>query len=196
MPRYRGHGSCSESVRPLEFERREDESSQTRSTLEDLRLAIHGVTAPVFCEGTFVPDKPVTFVFQDRTRFEVPCEDAFEQKNELKPLLEHCKPAPFGEGKKTRYDRKSARRASTQGRREEDSAVENFDPESAGILNRRSSENSCPTTRIPSRRSSTLSTSIPKAGTSRHTRTRRAAATCLARWSCVCRRNSGTASWY
>src|SRR5690349_16149139 len=46
-------------------------SKATRTTLEDLRLAIHGVTAPFACEGTFVPDKPVTFVFKDQARFEV-----------------------------------------------------------------------------------------------------------------------------
>src|SRR5437588_12830779 len=81
-------------------------SRKAQSTLENLRLAIHGVSAPFSCEGTCVPEKPVTFVFRDQTRFEVArAKDAFEQMNELKPLLEHCKPAPFGDGKKTRYDR-------------------------------------------------------------------------------------------
>src|SRR5262245_53798041 len=77
-----------------------------RSPLEQLRLAIHGVTAPFSCEGTFVPDKPLTFVFRDKTRFEViRAKDAFKQTDELTPLLTRCKPAPFGDGKKTRYDR-------------------------------------------------------------------------------------------
>src|SRR4051794_29725243 len=81
-------------------------SRKTQSRLEDLRLALHGVTSPFSCEGTFVPDKPVTFVFKDHTRFEVNrAKSAFDQKEELKPLLERCKPAPFGDGKKTRYDR-------------------------------------------------------------------------------------------
>ena len=64
------------------------------------------MTAPFFCEGTFVPESPVTLIFKDRIRFEViPAKNALEQQNALKPLLDHCKPAPFGEGKKTRYDR-------------------------------------------------------------------------------------------
>ena len=49
----------------------------------------------------------MTLVFKDQTRFKViRAKSAFDQKNELKPLLEHCKPALFGEGKKTRYDRR------------------------------------------------------------------------------------------
>ena len=109
-------------------------SKAARTTLENLRLAIHGVTAPFSCEGTFVPDKPVTFVFKDRTRFEVVrAKSAFEQKDELRPLLEHCKPAPFGEGKKTRYDRRV--RDALQLKAEGGAfSIENFDPESAGIL--------------------------------------------------------------
>ena len=90
-------------------------SQKAQTTLENLRLALHGVTSPFSCEGTLVPDKPVTLVFKDQTRFEViRAKSAFDQKNELRPLLEHCKPAPFGEGKKTRYDRSVQGRASTQ----------------------------------------------------------------------------------
>jgi hypothetical protein len=109
-------------------------SDKTRTTLEDLQLAIHGVTAPFSCEGTFVPDKPITFVFKDGTRFEVTrAKSPFDQKNELKLLLEHCKPAPFGDGKKTRYDR--AVRDALQLKAEGGAfSIENFDPESAGIL--------------------------------------------------------------
>src|SRR3954451_4133615 len=81
-------------------------SQQSQTALENLRLAIHGVTSPFACEGSFVPDKPVTIVFKDQTRFEVTrAKSAFDQKRELTPLLEHCKRAPFGEGKRTRYDR-------------------------------------------------------------------------------------------
>jgi hypothetical protein len=104
-----------------------------QSTLEDLRLAIHGVTAPFSCEGTFVPKNPVILVFKDQSRFEVTRSDkAFEQKNELKPLLEHCKPAPFGDGKKTRYNRavRDALQLKAEGR---GVTIEGFDPESAGI---------------------------------------------------------------
>ncbi len=109
-------------------------SRKAQTTLENLRLAIHGVTSPFSCDGTFVLDKPVTFVFKDQTRFEVtPARNPFDQKNELKPLLEHCKPAPFGDGKKTRYDRMV--RDALQLKAEKGGfSIENFDPESAGIL--------------------------------------------------------------
>ncbi len=109
-------------------------SKKAHSALENLQLAIHGVTAPFACEGTFVPDKPVTFVFKDKTRFEVVrAKNAFEQTNELKPLLHQCKPAPFGDGKKTRYDRtvRDALQLKAEGK---GFLIENFDPVSAGIL--------------------------------------------------------------
>jgi hypothetical protein len=109
-------------------------SQKTHTTLEDLQLAIHGVTAPFSCEGTFVPDQPVALVFKDQTRFEViRAKDSFHQENELRPLLKHLKPAPFGEGKKTRYDR-TVRDALQLKAERGGFTVENFDPESAGIL--------------------------------------------------------------
>jgi hypothetical protein len=109
-------------------------SEKPQASLEGLRLAIHGVTSPFFCEETFVPDKPVTMTFKDKTRFEViRAKNSFDQKNALKPLLDHCKPAPFGEGKKTRYDR-SVRDALQLKAEKGGFTVENFDPESAGIL--------------------------------------------------------------
>jgi hypothetical protein len=109
-------------------------SKIAQTTLDHLQLAIHGVTAPFSCEGTFIPDSPVTLIFKDRTRFEViRAKNAFEQKNALKPLLDHCNTAPFGDGKKTRYDR--AVRDALQLKAERGGcSVENFDPESAGIL--------------------------------------------------------------
>lgn len=109
-------------------------SKQLQTSLDNLRLAIHGVTAPFSCSGTFVPDEPVTLVFKDRSRFEVTrAKDAFEQLGALKPLLDHCKPAPFGDGKKTRYDR-SVRDALQLNAEKGAFRVESFDPESAGIL--------------------------------------------------------------
>ena len=99
-----------------------------------MRLAIHGVTAPFSCEGTCVPEKPVTFVFRDKTRLEVMrAKNAYEQTTELKPLLEYCKPAPFGDGKKTRYDRnvRDALQLKAEGG---GFSIEGFEPESAGIL--------------------------------------------------------------
>ncbi len=77
---------------------------------------------------------PVIIVFKDRTRFEVTrAKDAFAQKNELKPLLEHCKPAPFGDGKKTRYDR-NVRDALQLKAERGGFSIQGFDPESASIL--------------------------------------------------------------
>src|SRR5438876_48987 len=109
-------------------------SRKAQSTLENLRLAIHGVTAPFSCAGTCVPDKPVTVVFRNQTRFEViRAKNAFAQKNELKALLEHCKPAPFGDGKTTRYDR-TVRDALQLKAEQGGFSIEGFDPEAAGIL--------------------------------------------------------------
>jgi len=107
---------------------------KAQTTLENLRLALHGVTSPFSCEGTFVPKKPVTLVFKDQTRCEViRAKSAFDQKDQLEPLLDHCKPAPFGEGKKTRYDLR-VRDALQLKAENAGFIVENFDPESAGIL--------------------------------------------------------------
>src|SRR5437868_8788475 len=109
-------------------------SQKAQTTLEHLRLALHGVTSPFSCAGTFVPEKQVAIVFKDKTRVEVVrAKSSFEQERELGPLLEHCKPAPFGDGKKTRYDRRV--RDALQLKAENGGfTVENFDPESAGIL--------------------------------------------------------------
>jgi hypothetical protein len=108
--------------------------AMSEKTLENLRLAIHGVTAPFSCEGTFVPDKPVTFVFKDGNRFEVMrAKEPFDQKSKLNWLLARCKPAPFGEGPKTRYDRR-VRNALQLKAEQGGFSVENFDPDSAGIL--------------------------------------------------------------
>lgn len=99
-----------------------------------MRLAIHGVAAPFSVTGTFVPDKPVTFVFKDQTKFTVSrARSSYEQQRESKPLLEHCTPAPFGHKTKTRYDQKV--RDALQLKAEGGAfSVENFDPGSAGIL--------------------------------------------------------------
>ncbi len=105
-----------------------------RRKLEDLKLALHGVTSPFSCEGTFVPDKPATIVFKAETRVEVVrAKSSYDQEREARPLLEHCKPAPFGHGKKTRYD--SRVRDALQLKAEGGAfRVENFDLESADIL--------------------------------------------------------------
>lgn len=107
-------------------------SRGTSSTLDRLMHAIHGVAAPFSCEGTFTPEAPVTFVFKDRSRFVVErAKNDFEQKTLLQPLLAHCKPAPFGDGKKTRYDQRV--RDALQ-LKSEDFRIEGFEPGAAGIL--------------------------------------------------------------
>ncbi len=109
-------------------------NKKAQTKLDQLKLALHGVTAPFSCEGTLVPDKPVTIVFEDDTRFEViRAKSSFEQEREMGPLLEHCEPAPFGAGKKTRYDR-SVRDALQLKAEGGAFRVDNFDPESAGLL--------------------------------------------------------------
>lgn len=107
-----------------------------RSALEDLRLAIHGVTAPFSCEGTFDPGEPVTLVFRDGSRFAVTrAKDEYGQREALGPLIKHCKPAPFGAGNVTRYDR-AVRDAMQLMAEHGGFSVEGFDPESDGILKR------------------------------------------------------------
>jgi hypothetical protein len=109
-------------------------SHQAQTALENLRLAIHGVTAPFSCEGTYVPKQPIAFVFPKGGRFEVTrVEHSSDQKKELKPLLERCKPAPFGDGNKTRYDRTVRDALQLKAERGRFS-IEGFEPGSAGIL--------------------------------------------------------------
>jgi hypothetical protein len=109
-------------------------STKTQSSLDELRLAIHGVTAPFSCAGTVTPKSPVTFVFRDGFRFAVNrAMNAFAQKAELEPLLKRCRPASFGDGKKTRYD-PTVRDALQLNAEGGDFTIEGFDPESAGIL--------------------------------------------------------------
>lgn len=109
---------------------------KTKSPLENLQLAIHGVAAPFYCEGDFTPSNPVTLVFPDKSQFEVArAKNAYEQTDTVKPLLDRCKPAPFGDGKKTRYDRR-VRDALQLNAGPRGFDVSRFDPESAGILER------------------------------------------------------------
>jgi hypothetical protein len=67
-------------------------------------------------------------------RFEVQrAKNEFEQQSVLGTLLKHCKAAPFGDGKKTRYNR-NVRDASQLKAENGGFSIEGFDPESAGIL--------------------------------------------------------------
>lgn len=108
--------------------------AKTTSSLDNLRFAIHGVSAPFFCGGSYLPPRPIQFTFKDGSRFEVVrAKNMYEQLSQVKPLLDHCGPAPFGDGKRTRYDRK-VRDAWQLKAGKGGFSVEGFDPESAGIL--------------------------------------------------------------
>jgi len=102
--------------------------------LEKLRWAIHGVKAPFSSAGTFVPDKPLTLKFQDKSRFTVKrAENGYEQARALQPLIDRCQPATFGDKRRTRIDR-SVRDAVQLKAENGGFSVEHFDPETAGIL--------------------------------------------------------------
>lgn len=102
--------------------------------LEALRYAVHGISAPFVCGGTFVPEQPVTIGFPDKTQIPVlRANNTFEQVELLRPLMKRCEPAPFGKGRKTRYDR-SVREALQLKAEGGAFSVLNFDPAAAGIL--------------------------------------------------------------
>ena len=53
-----------------------------------------------------MPDQPLTLCFQDKTQIPVlRAPRVFEQEQLLQPLVQRCTPAPFGKGRRTRYDR-------------------------------------------------------------------------------------------
>src|SRR5258707_6694037 len=105
-----------------------------RALLEGLHHAVHGLRAPFTCGGTLVPDQPVTLCFPDNTQIPVlRARDTFEQERLLRPLVERCAAAPFGMGRKTRYDRtvRDALQIKAEGGA---ISVLHFDPGAAGIL--------------------------------------------------------------
>ncbi|MBX9679052.1 MAG: hypothetical protein K2X38_09840 [Gemmataceae bacterium] len=106
----------------------------TNPNFEKLRLALHGLTSPFWCEGNFDPGRNVALGFTDGTRFEVVrAKNAYEQTEIMGPLLKQSQPAPFGMGKATRHDRRV--RDALQIKAENGQlAVEGFDLESSGIL--------------------------------------------------------------
>jgi hypothetical protein len=102
--------------------------------LESLRCAAHGINAPFACGGALVPKWPVTICFPDKTRIPVSrAQGAYEQEQLLQPLIARCKPAPFGNGRKTLYDR-SVRDALQIKADKGAFSVLHFDPAEAGIL--------------------------------------------------------------
>jgi hypothetical protein len=109
-------------------------TSHERALLEGLRHAVHGLRAPFACGGTLVPEQPVAIGFPDKTQIPVPrAKNSFEQEQLLRPLVARCKPAPFGMGRKTRYDRtvRDALQIKAEGGA---FSVLHFDPAAAGIL--------------------------------------------------------------
>ena len=102
--------------------------------MEELRRVIHDVRAPFACGGTLVPTQPVTLSFADKTQIPVLCaKNTYEQERLLQPLVDRCKAAPFGIGRKTRYDRtvRDALQIKAEGGA---LSVLHFDPAAAGIL--------------------------------------------------------------
>jgi hypothetical protein len=81
-----------------------------------------------------VPEQPVAIGFPDKTQIPVSrAKNSFEQEQLLRPLVARCKPAPFGKGRKTRYDRtvRDALQIKAEGGA---FSVLHFDPAAAGIL--------------------------------------------------------------
>jgi hypothetical protein len=109
-------------------------TTHERALLEGLNHAVHGLRAPFACGGTLVPEQPVTLCFPDKTQIPVlRAKDPFEQARLLQPLVERCRAAPFGIGRKTRYDRtvRDAHQIKAEGGA---FSVLHFDPAAAGIL--------------------------------------------------------------
>ena len=109
-------------------------TNHERALLEGLRHAVHGLRASFACGGTLVPEQPVTLCFPDKTQIPVLRErDTLEQERLLRPLVERCAAAPFGIGRKTRYDRtvRDALQIKAEGGA---FSVLHFDPAAAGIL--------------------------------------------------------------
>jgi hypothetical protein len=106
------------------------------SMLESLRYAAHGINAPFACGGALVPKRPVSILFPDKTQITVSrAKGAYEQEQLLQPLIARCRPAAFGKGRKTLYDRSI--RDALQIKAENGAfSVLNFDPAKEGILER------------------------------------------------------------
>jgi len=106
------------------------------SMLESLRYAAHGINAPFACGGALVPKRPVSIHFPDKTQITVSrAKGTYEQEQLLQPLIARCRPAAFGKGRKTLYDRSI--RDALQIKAENGAfSVLNFDPAKEGILER------------------------------------------------------------
>lgn len=81
-----------------------------------------------------MPAQPVTLSFADKILIPVlRAKNTYEQERLLQPLVDRCKAAPFGVGRKTRYDRtvRDALQIKAEGGA---FSIQHFDPAVAGIL--------------------------------------------------------------
>jgi hypothetical protein len=102
--------------------------------LEQLRLAIHGVNAPFYIAGKYIPQEPITLRFKDRTTFVVErAVNNLQQVAELQPLINRCSPATFGDKRRNRLDRMIRDAMQLMAARSA-FRVDNFDLEATGIL--------------------------------------------------------------
>ena len=109
-------------------------SPHKASVFEELANLVHGISAPFACGGTLVPDAPVALRFKDGAELAVTREASpSTQATALQALVARCVPAPFGHGRKTRYQR-DVRDALQIKAADGALRVLNFDPAKSGVL--------------------------------------------------------------
>lgn len=109
-------------------------STGQKAVIDGLAEAVHGITSPFVCGGSLLTDEPVSLRFRDGCELAVkPAERPFEQEAANQMLIARCTPAPYGKGRRTRYDRtvRDALQLNAEGGT---FSVLHFDPASAGVL--------------------------------------------------------------
>jgi hypothetical protein len=127
-------GFCALTKKRVDVVSTPSTTNHERTLLEDLRHAIHDLRVPFACGGTLVPTQPVTLSFADTVLIPVlRAKNTYDQERLLQPLVDRCRAAPFGSGRKTRYDRtvRDALQIKAEGGT---FSVQHFDPAAAGIL--------------------------------------------------------------
>jgi hypothetical protein len=127
-------GFCALTKKRVDVMSTPSTTNRERTLLEDLRHAIHDLRVPFACGGTLVPTQPVTLSFADTVLIPVlRAKNTYDQERLLQPLVDRCQAAPFGIGRKTRYDRtvRDALQIKAEGGT---FSVQHFDPAAAGIL--------------------------------------------------------------
>jgi len=102
--------------------------------LQDLADAFHGVASPFACGGSIRLDEPVALEFPDGGVVTVePGEGRRFRSDDNAELIARCSPARFGQGRRTRYDRKvrDALQLNAEGGA---FSVRHFDPARDGVL--------------------------------------------------------------